>query len=153
MPLKLAAPTEETFELERSDALYGTDGEPTRVTIRQATQAQNEKRSRVFSELQRVFKAQQEDEEGNSFTLRSNWTNEELKRTEAFLTMVDCNLLDEDDKPLFRFKKRKGDDKQYLDMSTHEFSEAWGRLPPIIANEIHEKVLEVNLTWGGPLAT
>jgi len=149
MPLKLAAPIEQEFTLDRSDELYGTDGEPTRITVRQATQAQNEKRSRVFSEVQRVMKARTEDD---SFTLQSNWSNEELKRTEAFLTLVDCNLLDENDKSLFKFKKDKSG-KQYLDMSNYEFAEAWGKLPPVIANEIHEKVVEVNLTWGGPLAT
>jgi len=150
MPLKLKVPTEETFTLDKSDKLYGTDGEPTRVTIRQATQAQNEKRSRVFSEVQRIMGLQQDD---SSYKLQQNWSNEELKRMEAFLTLVDCNLLDENDDPLFKFKKSKSDGKQYLDMTTQSFAEAWGKLPPIIAQEIHDKVLEVNLTWAGPLAT
>jgi len=36
-------------------------------------------------------------------------------------------------------------------MNNNEFAEAWGLLPGDIALEIHEKVLEVNPLWDGPL--
>ena len=35
-----------------------------------------------------------------------------------------------------------------LAMTEYEFNIAWGQLLPEIVNEIHEKVLEVNPTWG-----
>jgi len=149
MPLKLVAPIEETFTLDRSDAQFGTDGEPTRVTIRQATQAHNEKRSAIFSEVTRVMG--QDSTSNEEIQLRQRWSLEELKRIEVFLTMIDCNILDEKGKPLFGFRSNKS--SQELDMSLQEFSAAFGKLPPEVAEEIHEKVLKVNLTWAGPLAS
>jgi hypothetical protein len=133
------------FTLDKSDKHYGTDGEPTKIAVRQATQAQNEKRSRVFSEVSQVM----DGRSPSSIELSQRWSMEELKRTEAFLTLVSCNIKGEDNKSLFKFSKDGG--KQYLDMSDIEFREAWGSLPPIVANEIHSKVLEVNTTWSGPL--
>lgn len=146
MPIKLIAPLEKTFTLDRSDELLGNDGTPTTVTIRQARQAQHEVRSAVYSEVTRVLARTEDD---GKMMLRQSWTMEELARTEVYLSMVDCNILGEDGKPLFNFSK-KGD-HQYLDMTTHAFREAWGQLQPQVAAEIHEKVMEVNLTWAGPL--
>lgn len=148
MPLKLVAPIEETFTLDKSDAQYGTDGEPTRVTIRQATQAHNEKRSAIFSEVTRVMGQDSSNEE---IQLRQRWSLEELKRIEVFLTLIDCNILDEKGHPLFSFRNSKNN--QEIDMSLQEFSAAFGKLPPDVAQEIHDKVLKVNLTWSGPLAS
>jgi len=148
MPLKLVAPIEETFVLEKSDAKFGNDGEPTRVTIRQATQSHNEKRSAIFSEVTRVM---DQDVNNEEIQLRQRWSLEELKRIEIFLTMIDCNILNEAGKPLFNFRSTKT--SQELDMSLQEFSAAFGKLPPEVAQEIHDKVLKVNLTWAGPLAS
>jgi len=33
-------------------------------------------------------------------------------------------------------------------MTEAEFAEAWGRLPPEVAAEIHEKVIAINPMWG-----
>jgi len=131
MPVKLTAPLEKDFPLERTDLAYDNEGEPTKVTIRQATQA----RASLNDELQ----------------LRQKWSVEELKRIEVYLTLIGCNLEDEDGKSLFRFKSLNGHSD--LDMTENEFKKAWGKLPPDIAQEIHEKVLEVNLSWGGPLGS
>lgn len=147
MPFKLIAPIEKIFVLEKSDAKYGNDGDPTTVTVRQATQEQHEKRSAVWSEVTQVMGI----EASSEIRLRQKWTLEELKRMEVFLTLVGCNILDENDKPLFRFKQDGG--RQMLDMSDLEFYRAWGKLEPDVADEIHRKVLEVNKTWSGPLGT
>jgi hypothetical protein len=148
MPLKLSTPVEKDFVLERSDLAYGNDGEPTRVTVRQATQAQNEKRSHIYSEVTNIINRDPEDLIPE-LQLRQHWSLEELKRVETFLTLTSCNVLDPDGNPLFRFKMEN--DKQKIDMNNQEFAHAWGRLPGDIAQEIHEKVLEVNPLWDGPL--
>ena len=147
MPLKISIPLEETHVLERSDAAYGNDGEPSRVTVRQATQAQNEKRSHIYSEVTNVIN--RSDEMSAELQLRQHWSLEELKRMEVFLTMVDCNVLAPNDEPLFKFRQ-KGN-KQVMNMTTNEFAEAFGKLPTDIASEIHSMVLKVNPSWDGPL--
>lgn len=147
MPLKLIAPLEQEFELEVSDRKYGTDGSPTKITVRQATQAQNEKRELIYAEVTQVFAKNGGKTPDVQF--KQMWSQERLKRMECFLSMVSCNIEDEDGTGLFIFKKIG--DKQYLDMTDIEFEKAWGRLPPDVAQEIHNKVLLVNLQWAGPL--
>ena len=53
MALKLSAPIEKDFALEKTDATYGLEKgeEPTRITIKQATQAQHERRQGLWDEL------------------------------------------------------------------------------------------------------
>lgn len=146
MPIKLSAPIEQEFVLEKADETYGNDGEPTRIVVRQATQAQNEKRSRVYSEVNRVLSSSLDDGET---ILRQQWSWEELKRMEVYLSLVDCNIMNEDGNPLFKF--RKNGNHQIMDMTTSAFEKAWGLLPTDVAMEIHEKVMEVNLSWRNPL--
>jgi len=149
MPVKLIAPIEKDFVLERTDLAYENEGDPTKVTIRQATQEQNERRSLIHSEVTQIISARSSF--GDDLQLRQKWSVEELKRVEVYLTLIGCNLEDEEGKSLFRFKSLNGHSD--LDMTENEFKKAWGRLPPDIAQEIHEKVLEVNLSWGGPLGS
>lgn len=144
MPLKLIAPLYKTMELERSDERYGNDGEPTTVTIRQASQAEHEQRQDQFSRLERKFSDVAPDE----VTVVQNIPMEVLKRLETYLTLVECNITDEDGKELFPSKKDR-DGNPTLAMSKSQFDKAWGQLPPDVAEEIHEKVLEVNIVWSG----
>jgi hypothetical protein len=146
MPLRLSAPIEKSFVLEISDAHFGNDGEPTKITIRQATQDANERRSFIYSEVTNIISQNVLSAE---MQLRQRWSLEELKRMEAFLTLVHADILDVDGTPLFRFKTEEN--RQVLDMNQNEFKKAWGKLDPIIAAEIHQKVMEVNVDWGGPL--
>lgn len=150
MPLKLSAPIIKDFPLEISDTLYGNDGEPTVVTIRQATQGAKERRGEVFAEVTRVLSQKNTDDD--SMELKSMWSWEKLKRMEVYLTLVGCNILDKDGKDLFKCKKGR-DDIPYLDMTVSQFTLAWNDLYPEIADEIHDKVLEVNPTWAGPLGS
>jgi len=140
MPLKLTAPIEKECVLEKSDELFGCEGDPTRVTIRQATQAQHERRSDLWAEMtQEVFGDRVAPD---SVRLIQRISLPELHRIEVYCTLAGSNILGVDGEPLFKFKNGK------LAMTEYEFNIAWGQLLPEIVNEIHEKVLEVNPTWG-----
>lgn len=145
MPIRLSAPIIKTFALEKTDNRYENDSDsPTTVTIRQATQAQHEHRQSIFATLERRY----DDYKPDQTTLVQTANMEELKRLEVWLTLVESNITKEDGKqPLF--PSRKGSDgAPELSMLKSEFDLAWGMLPPDVASEIHEKVLEVNFMWG-----
>ena len=141
MTIKLSAPIIEDFYLEQSEVELG-DGseEPSKVSIRQATQGDHERRSRVFAEISRVIES--EESLGTSMQIRQRWSMEELKRVEVFLTLAGCDILGSDGKPLFRFNS-----SNRVAMSEGEFNRAWALLPPVVANEIHQKVLALNYVW------
>lgn len=142
MSLKLSSPIEQKFVLSKTDRLFKNEGEPTTISVRQATQGQQEQRARVFAEISRVI--ENENIFGTaSMAIRQSWSMEELKRVEVYLTLSACNIRDIDDNPLFRFQNGK------LIMDESDFRDAWYQLPPSVADEIHEKVLEVNLMWSG----
>jgi len=141
MPLKLVAPINKEFTLNKTDEYYGVTGDPSKVTIRQATQGDNEKRTNLFAEVTRVI-------EGTKIKTSSRWSYEQLRRLEVYLTLVGCNITDDQDKPIFNFRSLQNGN-QVLDMSESHFTEKWNSLPPLVAEEIHEKVLEVNISWDG----
>lgn len=147
MPLRLSAPLIKDFILVETDKKYGTGDESTKVTIKQASQVDNERRSQVLAKTVRIIDNQTDV---NRFKLQSEWSMAELMRIEARLTMVGCNIEDEEGKPLFRFKTDNG--LPVLDMNDREFERAWGKLPGEVAQEIYSKVLEVNFDWENPLA-
>jgi hypothetical protein len=130
MALKLSAPLEKDFPLDKTDALFGTEG--TRVRIRQATQAQHERRASLFATLIREYP----EGDTNSVRYVQRFSLPELMRIEAYLTLIDSNIEDEASRPLFQ----EG-------MNEAQFTRAWGRLPPAVAMEIHDRVLEVNPDW------
>jgi hypothetical protein len=143
MSFKLSPPVIETFTLEETDKNFGTKG--TTVTIRQASTYQHEKRQSIFADMKSRF-----TDDGSVYELVQTLNTPELHRIEAQLTMTDCNILDEDEKPLFTFKQdKKG--HAFLDMTNAEFEAAWGLLPMDITEEISGKVREVNLKWKGPV--
>jgi len=144
MPLKLIAPELKTFFLDLADQKYGNDGEPTTVTVRQATQAQHRERQDLFATLERKFR----DAEPGEVSLIQTLSFEALKELEVWLCLIECNLLDEDGKSLL-FPSRKVGSNTELAMNKNQFIRAWGRLFPDIAAEIHGKVLEVNPLWRG----
>lgn len=143
MPIKLEETYFKTFILEQTDKKYGSEGEPTTVTIKQATQSEHEQRNQMFATLERRFSDANPGE--MSFVQTAN--TEELKRIEVWLSLCDCNILDSNGKPLFQSKKSKGGQPS-LNMTKQQFAEAWGLLPPDVATEIHNKVIEVNFMWG-----
>lgn len=146
MPIKLIAPIVETFTLDESDKKYGNDGDPTTVTIRQATQAQHEERQSLFSTLEQRFS----DENPDDISLIQNLSSAELMRKEVWLTLIDSNLQNEDGSIVFPSKKNSNG-VSTLDLTKKQFDHAWGKLMPDIALEIHSKVLLVNPLWQGVL--
>ena len=145
MPLKLVAPIIKEFTLDRADEKYGTDGTPSTVTIRQATQRQNELRQDLFAEYTQIMNFSKPQDE---MEYKSSWNFMKLMRKEVYLTLVGSNLVDVDGKDLFKFKTDKSG--SVLNMTESEFARAWGSLTDDICREIHEKVLEVNVTWQNP---
>lgn len=144
MPLKLTTPIYKSFTLDRSDARYGNDGEATIITVKQAAQHEHERRQQLFATLERRYS----DLSPDQMTLVQTISMEEIKRMEVWLTLCESNIEDEDGKDLFPSKKAKNGHPQ-LALTQGQFVEAWGKLPPDVAEEIHEKVLEVNFIWSG----
>lgn len=145
MPLKLSAPIYKTFVLERTDEKYSVGEESTEITVKQAAQHEHMMRQDFFSTLERKFDQLSPDE----VSIVQRIALEELKRLEVRLGLVECNIMDEKEKPLFPSKKDKNGHPS-LAMTKAQFEQNWGLLPPDVAAEIHEKVLEVNLMWAGP---
>jgi len=143
MPINLSSPIVQVYELKETDAKYGDkESEPTTVTIRQATQAQHEYRQQIFATLERKINNLKPEQT----TLIQRANSEELKRVQAYLTLVGCNITHENG-DLFKFKKGR-DGLPELSMSKQAFDKAWGLLPPIVAAEIHLKVIDLNGIWG-----
>lgn len=136
MPLKIKVPIVREFVLSKSDAAFGTEGEATRISVRQATQAAHERRSNLFSNIIREFSNSDE-----GIRLVQRFSLEELKRIEVFLTLAACNIEDENGNPMFQFTS-----EGFL-KDENKFTKAWGQLPTLIAQEIHECVLMVNVDW------
>jgi hypothetical protein len=103
--------------------------------VRQATQAQHERRSDLFSRL-----TSRVGNDPSIVEIVTRFSFPELQRIECFLALKGSNLEDENGEPLFRFKNGV--------ITERDFNEVWGKLPPLVADEIHEKVLLLNPTWG-----
>jgi len=146
MALQLTAPIEKTEELEETNKLYPpSEGEePTRVTIKQASQAENERRQDQFSDIHTELSY---DTSGRQVVVsREKHNVEAMKRLDAFLTLVDTNIVviekgKKKPEPLFKFEDGE------LKMTEAEFKEAWGKLPVSVTDEIHSKIVKVNPDW------
>lgn len=139
MALRLKTPEEKQFPLEIADPTGSTH-----VIVRQATQREQELRADLWSTTSRILR----DQNGPEVELRQRISMPEIMRKEIFLTLVGCNIEDDNGQPLFKFS---------LDTSTGrtrptseaEFAVAFGKLPLAVAYEIHNKVLQLNPSWGG----
>lgn len=141
MPIQLAPPVEKEFVLETTDKFYGNTDDPTLVRIRQATRGDIEKRDqRSFSMTQIIDQAAP-----SQMMYRDFITIASLRRYEVFLTLVDCNIIDQDGKPLFRFRIDNG--RRKLDMTEAEFNASWSMLDETPALEIIKFVHEMNVSW------
>jgi len=132
MPIKLSVkPIEETFKLMEADPT----GE-TFVTIRQATTGDSIKLSNLFSDQTQIW----DDPTGGTVKIQKKWNLEELKRYRASLTVIDCNIENEDGTLWFPFVEGKT-------ILQGQFFKAWDSLPPEIADEIYECVQRINPEW------
>lgn len=108
------------------------------VTIRQARTGDLVKLGDLFAEQTQIW----DTEDGDTIKLQKKWNPEELKRERARVTITGCDLVWDDDSPIFRF--REGKNGPELAMSQVEFNTAWGALPPEVSQEIYEAVVEMN---------
>jgi len=139
MPIRLDVPLEKEYVLEKSDKVFQVAAsESTKVTIRQATQGEHERRASLFSQVIREMARDSSQED--VVRLIQRFSFEELKRIEVQLTMRSCNIIGPDGKLLFKYNSDGRLDE-------HKFREAWDSLPPSVADEIHECVLELNVDW------
>ena len=134
MPIQLKSPLKKEFHLEKSDKELETDDGATMIAVRQATQGGHELRNELFSEFKREY-------DGAKISVVQRISFDDIRRREVFLTLCACNIMDESGKkPLFKFDNGNPTNEA-------DFNKAWGKLQPVIANEIHEKVLEMNPLW------
>lgn len=139
MPFVNKRPIEKEFILERTDAKFGVPSDaPTKVTIRQATTGDNEKRDAFLSSFERSY--EKADGEKNGMMRVKQFVNyAQLRRLEVKLCLAACNILNEDGSPLFQFVNGR--------VVETTFDAAWDSLPPETAEEIYELVLQMNPTW------
>lgn len=131
MAIKLSPPIEEEFTLEKSDREMGNEDDPTIVRIKQASEGDNLRRMQLWKRFERKM-----DLSDSSWSVLQDVSPAEVKRKEIYLTMTACNIQKPDGDPLFTFP-----------MDEKAFNDAYALLPPMIADEIYEKVLAVNITW------
>ena len=138
MAFKLSPPIEQTFPLDKTDETYTSKG--TQVTVKQATQGEHKKRSDIYANILTRFQRNSDTVE-----VAQRISPPEMQALEVRLTMTDCNIIGEDDKPLFKFAKdSKG--RSYLE-DVGAFQLAWDSLPTEVCQEIHDKVLVLNPSW------
>jgi hypothetical protein len=134
MPIRLSTPLRREFHLVKSDKTLDVQDGATMITVRQATQGAHELRNDLWSEFKREY-------DGQTIKVVQRISFDDIRRREVFLTLAGSNILDENGKdPLFTFTNGQLTDERL-------FNAAWGKLPPVIAEEIHEYVLEMNPLW------
>jgi hypothetical protein len=133
MPIQLSAPKKKEFTLEDSDKELKNEGEPTKIVVRQATQGDIEMRNTLFADFTREY-------DGRMVKVTQKISYDDIRRLEVFLTLCSCNITNSKAEPLFTFR-----DERLVNQS--EFNRAWATLPPVVAVEIGNKVLEMNPLW------
>lgn len=126
-------------------------GGTTMITVKPSTVAENAIRDELWAKQKRTYNADMP----NAMTIESESTLSQRMALEVFLTLVDADLKYQDtdaegqpvgeEKPLFLFKRIGG--FQTLDMVRDVFLVAWGKLPQVVADEIHRCVLLKNPQW------
>lgn len=111
------------------------------VAIRQARTGEQVRIGNLFADQTQIW----DDESFGTVQLKRKWNPEELKQFRAYLTLVGCDLEDEDGSPIFQFRETKNGPE--LSMSQNSFYAAWGKLPAELTDEIHRKILKVNPQW------
>lgn len=125
-------PVEKVFTVESDLGKFS-------ITIRQARVGDDLKRAELMATSSLVITDQLLAQE-----IKQTLNPEEVRRYEIYLTLVDCDIEDEDSdgnvKPWFNFIGKRL-------ASQAEFESAYNALPSSIARAIHEKVREVNPQW------
>lgn len=134
MPYQFTAPLVKEFTLDKTDMKYDIKDDPTLVKIRQVKMGDKKFRDDLYAKFERRF-------DGDVITVAQTVSLDDVVRKEVYLTMAACNIIGSDGKsPMFKFKGERLENE-------HEFNLAWAGLDPDVANEIHDKVLEMNPMW------
>jgi hypothetical protein len=141
MGKQISAPLTERFRLDK----YDPDPGDTFVAIKQARQAEQETHDNLFSETTRIWNDR--NAPGGEMRLMQRVSVGEVIRTEAFLTLIDCNILGLDGQALFKFGQRPNGSTG-VTMEPEAFKVAWGQLDAKVVEEIHEKIRKMNPQWG-----
>lgn len=139
MALKISAPKTKVFILDDVDKEFGNEGDPTQVTIAQATEEQDRRRASLYEEVRRIS-----EPDGSQVWLQK-FSPLELRQRESWLVLRGANIVGPDDQPLFPSREDKNGPR--LDMTQSNFEKAWGMLPSQICAAIHKRVLEMNPHW------
>jgi len=108
------------YILSKTDERYGNADKPTTVDIKLASPVENLSRYHV---------------------LRSHFfDHESIQRQEIFLTLVDSNILDDEDEPLFKFNND-------YSLIAEDFLEVWKERDKFLFDEILECVYTSNPNW------
>lgn len=135
MPLRLSVkPVEQTITLESDPS-----GE-TFVVVRQATTGDVVKIGNAFGDQTQIF----DDEMGNTLKIQKKWNLAELQRMRAYLTIIGCNIEDEDGSPWFKFRETRDG---FAPGPQDAFFKAWDKLPPEISDDLYQAVIMVNPQW------
>jgi hypothetical protein len=131
MPVNITPPIDKEFILEKSDKEFGNSGDPTIIKVIQAREGGRIARQQLWEKFERTYEA------AGDITVAQEVNPAIVRRLEVFLTLAACNITTgEKQEPLFKFPLKEA-----------EFNQAWATLPPIVADEIHEKVMEMNPPW------
>jgi hypothetical protein len=149
MPAVISRGLPEEYQLELPEE-YDPEGD-TFVVIKPATVAENSIRDELWAKQKRTYNA----ELPSAMTVESESTYSQRQATEVYLTLVGCNMQyqarDKDGEPkgepkdMFKFGSKAG--VAYIAMTREQFLDAWGRLPQLIADEVHRCVLLKNPQW------
>jgi len=111
------------------------EGKEYRLEIRRATTGMLEERNKLMHSGTWI------DIGGSDEKYSFDLSVKEIRMLEAFLTLADCDICEDDGSPLFRFEN------EAISMTYEEFQLAWARLPGEYQDGIVSCVCAVNLLW------
>ena len=111
------------------------------VEFRQATSGDDLRVGALFSKQRQVWN----DEKVGEMALERDFNWREVERFRVYLTLVGCNIVDENEDAVFKFKTTR--DGERLDMSKVEFERAYDALPTEITRQMYVACLSVNPQW------
>lgn len=130
-------PIYQTYQLEWEE-------ETAPITVFQADEGANRRRSELFSSSDRIF----DQDDRDAVIVRTTYNAREVKRMEAYQTLGECELFRENGTPYFKTRDTGTGARVRFGMSEREFNEAWDALPSPITDQLSTFVRTLNSTWG-----
>lgn len=138
MPLKIIPVQAQRVRLNLDTSL--DPEQDTWVEVNKATVGDINKLADLGSRIERVY-----NQEDNTYSVITNWNPSTIACYKAFLVLAGCDILDENDKPMFSFKKFGS--RMQVSTDFQVFQSVWAKLPAEIADAIMEAVYETNPEW------